>query len=148
MTGHCYVAAEATYHLAGERAGFRPHFMGWEDSPHWYLADDDGTVIDPTVAQFGEVPDYSLGRGKGFLTREPSLRAVAAMERYVALDHSMGEMERALIEAPVDFLERALAYTRWLAEKQPGETAAQRQAMEAHERMVRRLLYLATGERP
>ena len=40
-----------------------------------HIADAEGVVIDPTADQFRSRPDYSAGRGNGFLTRAPSKRA-------------------------------------------------------------------------
>jgi hypothetical protein len=77
FTGHCYVAAEALYHLAGAaRSGlsvFRCTFDGGKT--HWWLRDDTGMIYDPTAEQFGGSPPYHLGRRTGFLSREPSRRA-------------------------------------------------------------------------
>lgn len=81
LAGHCYVASEALYHLLQSKPWtVKSHFIQWEGSPHWYLTID-GWVVDPTVGQFGVVPDYLLGVGKGFLTREPSKRAQTVIER-------------------------------------------------------------------
>lgn len=76
LRGHCYVAAEALYHLVGGR----PHSLRMGDEVHWYLVLD-GRVIDPTVSQFKSLPDYSSGRGRGFLTKQPSRRAQKVLDR-------------------------------------------------------------------
>lgn len=73
MAGHCYVAAEAMHHLSEGR--LRPQFIRHEGAPHWFLRDEDGTVVDPTADQFSTPVPYEQGRGKGFLTRQPSARA-------------------------------------------------------------------------
>lgn len=92
--GQCYVAAEAVYHaLGGKQAGYTPMVMhlpdgfelvsGWSlyGAPtHWFLRIG-GFILDPTVAQFVETPDYASGRGCGFLTRKPSKRAVALLTK-------------------------------------------------------------------
>ena len=76
LTGHCYVASEALFHLLGGKlAGWTPCFLRHEGQPHWFLRHVDGQVLDPTAGQFTATPDYSLGTGKGFLTRSPSRRA-------------------------------------------------------------------------
>lgn len=79
--GHCYVASEAIYHLA-KAAGIslNPMFISHQNVPHWYLLDS-GTVLDPTKEQFSETVDYSKGRGKGFLTKQPSKRAAELIRR-------------------------------------------------------------------
>ncbi len=81
LAGHCYVAVEALFHLAAQREGYKPATIRHEGCTHWYLVNADGDVIDPTVEQFETVPDYSLGRRRGFLTRGPSRRARTLMDR-------------------------------------------------------------------
>lgn len=97
--GNCYVTCEALYHLLGGRAsGYVPHTVRHEGAVHWYLVLRTAVttsptyhggyadtmmvdrVIDPTRSQFATTPDYSKGRGRGFLTGEPSARARAMME--------------------------------------------------------------------
>lgn len=82
LAGHCYVASEALYHLLGGKdAGWTPEFVRHQNVPHWYLRGPDGQVLDVTAAQFSTTPDYSKGRPKGFLTREPSKRARIVIEK-------------------------------------------------------------------
>lgn len=82
LTGHCYVACEALYSLlGGEAAGYTPMCQKHEGGPHWWLRGPSGEVIDPTAAQFSSLVPYELGRGKGFLTREPSRRARVVIGR-------------------------------------------------------------------
>lgn len=76
LAGHCYVAAEALYHLGAREAGYRPETLLWEGFVHWRLRNlASGLLLDPTAAQFYAAPPVDLGRGRGFLTREPSGRA-------------------------------------------------------------------------
>lgn len=79
LAGHCYVACEAIFHLSGKT--LRPHFIRHEGSPHWFLRDASGQVVDPTFSQFKNPVPYHLGRGKGFLTKSPSKRAATVMAR-------------------------------------------------------------------
>jgi len=90
--GHCYVAAEALYHLILEYAPDckpRPQVARDVDGDtHWWLlvfdADNKGWIIDPTEDQYrsqGEKPPYLFGRGRGFLTKEPSKRARKVIHR-------------------------------------------------------------------
>lgn len=82
LTGHCYVACEAIYHLCGGKdSGLRPQTIQHEGGPHWFLRDADGSVVDPTAAQFSTPVPYENGRGCGFLTREPSKRAQVVIDR-------------------------------------------------------------------
>jgi len=82
MTGHCYVAPEALYHLLGGKAGgWRPMHVRHEDEPHWFLVSDKGDVVDATATQFATPVPVHLARGKGFLTKQPSKRAQTVMKR-------------------------------------------------------------------
>lgn len=84
LTGHCYVASEALYHLCGgEESGLVPCSVRHEGTVHWYLRTwGTNEVIDPTAAQFSTPVPYDQGRGRGFLTKQPSKRAQTVMERY------------------------------------------------------------------
>ena len=53
--------------------------MRHEGDTHWFLRHASGLVMDPTVSQFRNIPDYSKARGCGFLTRQPSKRAQQLM---------------------------------------------------------------------
>jgi len=77
MAGHCYVASEAMYHLlGGVRSGYTPQQINHEGESHWYLRHKEtGKILDPTANQFETPVPYEKGRGKGFLTAHPSVRA-------------------------------------------------------------------------
>ena len=80
LAGHCYVASEAWHHL--HPGQFTPHQLHHEGESHWYLvAKQTGEVVDLTASQFDTTPDYSQGRGRGFLTRQPSKRAQIVLDR-------------------------------------------------------------------
>ena len=86
--GHCYVLSEVLWHLSGRT--MKPQFIRHEGEPHWYLLSADGaTVIDPTASQFETPVPYDEGRGKGFLTREPSKRALELARRMTAVAESL-----------------------------------------------------------
>jgi hypothetical protein len=73
--GHCYVATEAAYHLLGGKAeGWAPQFVRVAGYPHWYLKHQSGFIYDPTASQFKIAVPYHQGKGKGFLTKQPSKR--------------------------------------------------------------------------
>lgn len=91
LRGNCYVCCEAIYHLlGGKAAGWQPMCMRWEGDTHWFLrrrvVGDVYMTFDPTASQFKVKPDYSLARGKGFLTKGPSRRARALMEKLLWQD--------------------------------------------------------------
>lgn len=76
MRGNCYVASEALYHLlGGKAAGWTPMQMRTGTDSHWFLKHSSGLIVDPTVMQFNEKPNYRKARGRGFLTKIPSKRA-------------------------------------------------------------------------
>lgn len=82
LTGHCYVASEAYYHMAGGRdAGLKPMFIRHEGEPHWFIRDGEGQNIDLTAGQFKTPVPYDQATGKGFLTAGPSARAKTLMDR-------------------------------------------------------------------
>ena len=83
--GHCYITAEALYHLlGGKEKGLKP-FVAMQDTgiTHWWL-EWDGEIVDPSKEQFtseNRDPPYHLGVCKGFLTKKPSKRAKILMDR-------------------------------------------------------------------
>lgn len=80
--GHCYVASEAFYHLAGGKAaGWIPVRLQHEGASHWWLRDRAGQLVDLTAEQFETPVPYESGRGGGFLTGTPSRRATIVIER-------------------------------------------------------------------
>jgi len=85
MRGNCYVTCEALYHLlGGKAAGWKA--MRWEGDTHWFLKNENGTILDPTRSQFANPPDitdYWKAVGSGFLTKAPSRRARELMQRMV-----------------------------------------------------------------
>lgn len=80
--GNCYVTCEALYHLiGGKEAGWKPMHMKHEGLSHWFLKHvESEVIIDPTVSQFKSIPDYHKAKGKGFLTKNPSIAARAMMD--------------------------------------------------------------------
>ena len=81
LAGHCYAASEALYHLLGGKdAGYTPATLSVGPITHWFLRGPSG-VVDPTAGQFPFSLDYGKGRGRGFLTRQPSKRAAIIISR-------------------------------------------------------------------
>lgn len=80
--GNCYVASEALYHLlGGKHTGWKPMHLKHEGKSHWFLEHSSGLILDVTPHQFRNPPRYERARGKGFLTKQPSRRAEALMEK-------------------------------------------------------------------
>lgn len=85
LSGNCYAASEAAYHLlGGKAAGWKPMRMDRYDGSHWFLRHSPtGLVVDLTARQFRRPPSkraYSKAVGCGFLTRKPSRDAIGLME--------------------------------------------------------------------
>jgi len=91
--GHCYVAAEALWHLLGTNL-YQPFVASYEDkdgkATHWWLVNKDtNELADPTKEQYihvGEKPPYHLGRRAAFLTKKPSKRAQIVLDRIMKLN--------------------------------------------------------------
>lgn len=85
LTGHCYVASEALYHLGARDAGYEPMVASALGITHWWLRRrSDGAILDPTWQQFDKSTLQLLwtrGRYCGFLTKQPSKRAQVLIER-------------------------------------------------------------------
>jgi hypothetical protein len=82
MTGHCYVASEALWHLRGaERSGLEPRQLEHEGASHWWLEGPRGGVTDLTVGQFRTPVPYAQGEHRAFLEPTPSSRARTVMGR-------------------------------------------------------------------
>tara|TARA_R100000656_G_scaffold104176_2_gene76301 strand:+ start:24099 stop:24881 length:783 start_codon:yes stop_codon:yes gene_type:complete len=88
LRGHCYVASEVLAHLLRERGvKITPMQINHEEESHWYLRWQIGNnqgVVDVTKSQFARPPRYTQGRGRGFLTKDLSKRAVEMLHRYSA----------------------------------------------------------------
>lgn len=85
MRGNCYVTSEALYHLLGGKAkGWKPmRVRHWGDT-HWFLLNvNTGQILDATAKQFRTPPLYDKAVGSGFLTKQPSKRARALMDKLV-----------------------------------------------------------------
>lgn len=86
VTGHCYVAAEAVWHLlGGPFSGLKPAVISGKGWTHWFLRSDslNTHIVDPTPDQFGpkSTPQYKKARSCGFLTPTPSRRAIEVIRR-------------------------------------------------------------------
>lgn len=100
--GHCYAAAEALFHmLGGKSQGYSACVASFEENgqafTHWWIKDQDGKICDPTAEQFtavGQVPPYHLGKGCGFLTKNPSKRAQIIIERVLDLDNKTNKTKK------------------------------------------------------
>jgi len=86
LDGHCYIAAEALWHLLG-RVDYFPYFAVYKDeggrATHWWLVNKHTKkIVDPTKEQYlPDDPPYHLGKRGGFLTKLPSKRAKLVISR-------------------------------------------------------------------
>jgi len=89
--GHCYIAAEALWHLLGGfQSSYTPRYaFDCENDTHWWLVHDQNrSTLDPTAPQYTrkELKTlYAEGKPCGFLTRNPSKRAQVIIDRVSAL---------------------------------------------------------------
>lgn len=82
VEGQCYSASEALFHLMGGQCSKLTPIQGiWEGQSHWALRRADGHIIDLTIEQFIVIPDYTLFRGRGFLTKDPSIKAQSIINK-------------------------------------------------------------------
>ncbi len=86
LEGHCYIAAEVLWHSL-DKKDFKPMCAVYFDEKgkctHWWLKNKNtGEILDPTAEQYyPDTPPYTLGRGCGFLTKEPSKRAKIVLNK-------------------------------------------------------------------
>lgn len=86
LEGHCYIAAEALFHILGP-SKWKPMCASYRDeggkATHWWLVHrETGEIADPTKEQYlPDSPPYHLGKGSGFLTKKPSRRAKILIDR-------------------------------------------------------------------
>lgn len=75
LSGMCYFASEALYHLGAKELGFKPKRFKYKGVSHWWLENESGEVIDLTKEQFPFKFPYKCGKFTAFLTKTPSKRA-------------------------------------------------------------------------
>ncbi len=89
LSGHCYIAAEAIFHLeGGKKAGCKAYVLShrtWTEGlgpgrTHWFIRKN-GIVLDPTSCQFETDICYEKAVPTGFLTKQPSRRAKIIINR-------------------------------------------------------------------
>jgi len=97
LAGHCYLASEALYHIAGgKRKSWKPMRLRDRNGVvHWWLMKD-GQHYDLTADQFAVPFPYHEGRGGGFLTKKPSKRCKILLNRiYGAVANGNSICERS-----------------------------------------------------
>lgn len=90
VAGACYIVSEALYHLGAKDLGYKPKRVKLDGITHWWLEKDTGEIWDLTCGQFPTerlFEYYDAGVFGGFLTREPSARALQLMRRVAAQTH-------------------------------------------------------------
>jgi 8-oxo-dGTP pyrophosphatase MutT (NUDIX family)/GNAT superfamily N-acetyltransferase len=103
MTGHCYVASEAMYHLInGPETGWQACVINHENDRHWFLRHQaTDTIVDPTFDQFETPVPYHLGRGIGFLTgNRASRRGQQVIDRARGFLHKTEDADGHRQEGP------------------------------------------------
>lgn len=78
VQGFCYVVAEFVYHylapVGTKVMRMRDPNASTPKGNHWFLKWPDNTVVDLTIGQFENIPNYNAAKGAGFLTQQPSNR--------------------------------------------------------------------------
>ena len=80
VTGHCYIATEAAFHLFGKKHGYHTYVRRDGDITHWWLRNDDGQIIDVTIEQVGDSFPYHEGH-KQNMQFTPSKRTRKLIKR-------------------------------------------------------------------
>lgn len=91
LEGHDYSTSEALFYLLGgkssnltlQAASFEKN---GEAHTHWWIKSHDGQILDPTAEQFyaiGKEPPYEQGKKVEFLTKEPSKKTIAIINRII-----------------------------------------------------------------
>jgi hypothetical protein len=81
LAGHCYVASEAFFHLAGGLENWKVYRIKHDGTSHWFLKNrHEGYVVDLTAEQFDTPVEYEKATATGFLTIRPSRRAERVMQ--------------------------------------------------------------------
>ena|SRR6185295_9315418 len=88
LSGMCYIASEAYYHLEGKKLGYKPKRATYKSISHWWLEHPNGLILDLTAAQFPFKFPYKLGKWTAFLTKQPSKRT----KQIIALVIGMADM--------------------------------------------------------
>lgn len=123
--GHCYVAAEALWHLLDAKASVWRGIVAPDPDggTHWWLGTREGWRLDPTADQYlcaGLEPPYAAGRPCGFLTKHPSKRAAVVIDRALdtleipmaLADHAATIIEDYAAYAPVPLIAKDYGVTR------------------------------------
>ena len=66
---------------AGRTAIDPTNEQGQNGNTHWWLANEEGEILDPTLQQIEKGFRYSEGKPRAFLTKRPSKRAKELIRR-------------------------------------------------------------------
>jgi hypothetical protein len=80
VTGHCYVATEAAFHLFGKKYGYYTYVRRYGSITHWWLQNEKSQIIDVTIEQVGDNYPYHEGH-KQNMQYTPSKRARKLIKR-------------------------------------------------------------------
>jgi len=67
--------------LGGKSVGLKPMNVRVMGVSHWFLQAADGQIFDLTADQFELPVPYASARGRGFLTKKASKRALILIKR-------------------------------------------------------------------
>ena len=82
LSGHCYVASEAFFHLTPNPRMWKPGSIKLKNCVHWILVHRrTGEIVDITAKQFTNPISYDKFVGRGFLTKQPSKRTKILIKR-------------------------------------------------------------------
>lgn len=104
LSGHCYVASEAYWHLTHKT--LLPHTLTIGTGVHWFLRGSldsiDWPIVDITGDQFesqGIVVPYNQGVRRGFLTNQVSSRARTVIDAVRRLEFEFSELQDETVYA-------------------------------------------------
>jgi hypothetical protein len=100
LEGHCYIGAEALYHLI-DKENYDVYYAVYNDeggrATHWWLQNKNtGEILDPTKEQYTHFdlkPPYMLKRRGMFLTKQPSARAKIVVDKVNEHINNFGEKQ-------------------------------------------------------
>ncbi len=116
LAGHCYVGAEALWHLLdGDKTGWERMHLATPEGPHWFLQHKKtGTILDPTAEQFPNRPEYEKAKPKGFTVGPPDYDPTKPSKRaQVVIDRVKPSLRKAEDEAELEELAKSVGFIKF-----------------------------------